>query len=63
MSEDTSEATGERAKMSMRRRRNVDSMGSLTGQKKEMCKCDAYRDGNARGELRRAVALSTVCKM
>ena len=25
--------------------------------------CDAYRDGKARGELRRAVALSTVCRM
>jgi hypothetical protein len=25
--------------------------------------CDAYREGNARGELRSAVALSTVCKM
>ena len=34
------------------------------GEERHVCaRVGTYRDGNARGELRSAVALSTVCKM
>jgi len=63
--EDTTEAACKRAKVPMRGRRDVDPVekGLRTGGKEGGWSCDAYREGNARGELRRAVALSTVCRM
>ncbi len=36
---------------------------SIMAEKEGRWSRDAYREGNARGELRSAVALSTVCKM
>ena len=61
---DTPEAAGKRAKVPMRGLRDVNP--EERGQNRPKGKGDvgdAYREGNARGELRSAVALSTVCKM
>ena len=63
--EDTTQAACKRAKVPMRGSRDVNPVkrGLKTGGKGKADVCDAYREGNARGELRSAVALSTVCKM
>ena len=56
------QAAGEGGKVAMRCRRDLEA-GGVISTKSSKGKIGAHREGNARGELRRAVALSNVCKM
>lgn len=65
VSKDATEPSGERGKVTVRSLRDLKADWVFRSSVNRVCYCesDIYREGNARGEFKSAVALSSVCKM